>query len=193
MRIISAAAVLGLGMVGSALAQPDGQQPAGQTNERVKLRAQVVKLQVEIELLQLEHEADRAYLHDLMMTARKNDLIPVALSINGKAVVPDATMVPKTQEEWEALESTAMLGDEKAHEMWLKVNAAAEKAEKAGGDVRKAMEAAYKEVLDKRAKAGDPLQNHINRKKKDFSRQAAELAEKRLELADVEKRLNEAK
>jgi hypothetical protein len=43
------------------------------------------------------------------------------------------------------------------------------------------------------AKNGDPVQNHIDRKKKNFAIRATELAEKRLELAEVEKRLSEAR
>jgi hypothetical protein len=193
MRIIAAAVVLGIGMAGIALAQVNGQEPKRQSSEWAKLRAQVVKLQVEIELLQLEHDADRTVLLDLLQTARKNDLIPVALAIHGRVDVRDSNTAPKTAEEWNALETRAMMGDEKAHEMYMKVSEAVEKAEKKGEDVQEAMLAAWKELSDQRAKKGDPLQNHIDRKKKEFSRQAAELAEKRLELADVEKRLNEAK
>jgi hypothetical protein len=55
------------------------------------------------------------------------------------------------------------------------------------------MEAAYREFAVKRAKGGDALHIHIDRKKQEFAQQAAQLAEKRLALAEAEKRLNESK
>jgi hypothetical protein len=191
MRIISAAViVVGLGLVGITLAQQGGE---GQRDDKAKLPAQVVKLRTEVELLQLERDADREYLLDLMRSARQTDIIPVVLSKLGMADVPASMAVPKTMEEWTALERRAMMGDQKAHEAFVKLYEAGERAEKKGEDAGKAMEAAAKELSSRRAKDGDALQNHIDRKKKDFVRQAAELAEKRLELAEVEKRYNEAR
>jgi hypothetical protein len=61
--------------------------------------------------------------------------------------------------------------------------------EEAQGD-----EDAYRKALRESAKKQEAsVLAHIGRKKKDFARRAAELAEKRLELAEVEKRYNEAK
>jgi hypothetical protein len=192
-RIVSAAVVLGLGIVGIALAQQAGQRPENRESERAKLRAQVVKFRVDIEILELEHETDREYLLDLMRTAKKTDLIPIVLSKLGMADVPESMTVPKTMEEWTALERRAMMGDEKAHEAFVKLYEAGERAEKKGEDAGKAMEAAAKELSNKRGGGGDALHDNLNRKRQDFARQAAELAEKRLELAEIEKRYNEAK
>jgi hypothetical protein len=58
-RIIAAVVVFGLGIVGITLAQQPGAQPKQQAADKAALRAQVVKLRVEIELLQLDHDADR--------------------------------------------------------------------------------------------------------------------------------------
>ncbi len=59
MRIISAAVVLGLGIVGVTLAQQGGEE---RRNDKAERRIQVVRLGVEIELLQIEHEVDRGHL-----------------------------------------------------------------------------------------------------------------------------------
>ncbi len=192
-QIISAAIVLGLGIVGIAVAQQTGQKPKDRENERSTLRAQVVKLRVEIELLELDHETDREYLLDLMRTARKTDIIPIVLSKLGMADVPESMTVPKTMEEWTALERRAMMGDQKAHEAFVKLYEAGETANQKGADPVKAMEATAKELSIKRAQGGDGLHDHLLRKRQDFTRHAAELTEKRLELAEIEKRYNEAR
>jgi hypothetical protein len=77
--------------------------------------------------------------------------------------------------------------------MCTKVYAAAEKAKEKGEDELKAMTAAAEEVSRKIAKEGDRLQSYVDRKRKDFARLAAGLAEKRLELASVEKQYHETK
>jgi hypothetical protein len=192
-RIISAAVVLGLGFMGVTLAQQTGQRPQGDEGERPKLRARVVKLRVEIELLELGHATDREYLLDLMRTAKKTDIIPVVLSKLGMADVQESMTVPRTMEEWTALERRALLGDQKAHETFVKLYDAGERANQKGEDAGKAMEAAAKELSITRAKGGDALHDHLDRKRQDFARQASRLAEKRLELAEIEKRYNEAK
>lgn len=92
-----------------------------------------------------------------------------------------------------ALERRAMMGDQQAHEVFVKFYEAGEKANKDGYDAGKAMEAVAKELSSKRAKDGDPLRHHIEQKREDYTRQATELAEKRLELAEIEKRYNETR
>jgi hypothetical protein len=67
-RIIAATVVLSLGIVGITMAQHKGEQPKDQAGERAKLRARVVKLRVDIELLELEHDVDR----DDLLACMKN-------------------------------------------------------------------------------------------------------------------------
>ena len=192
-RVMSAAVVLTVAIVGIALAQQTGgKQPMAQASERPKLRGAVVKLQVEIELLQLEHDVAREMLLDLMRTASKSDTLELALSMMGMPKMQGSATVPKTEGEMSSLQVKAMMGDQKAVWTLKKLDEIAERAEKTGQDREKAMAAAAKE-LAKMPKDGDPVRNQLEIKRKDFARQATELAEKRLELAEVEKRYNDAR
>jgi hypothetical protein len=78
----------------------------------------------------------------------------------------------------------------KAREFLLKIEEVGEQAAKRGGDGIKAMESAVKELFERQAKDSDA---DLARKRNDFARQATKLAEKRLDLADAEKRYNETK
>jgi hypothetical protein len=69
-RIMTAVVVLGLGIVGIGLAQQPGAEPKPQAADKAALRAQAVKLRVEIELLQLDHDADRESLLNWMKGER---------------------------------------------------------------------------------------------------------------------------
>jgi hypothetical protein len=69
-RIMTAVVVLGLGIVGIALAQQPGAEPKPQAADKAALHAQAVKLRVEIELLQLDHDADRESLLNWMKGER---------------------------------------------------------------------------------------------------------------------------
>jgi hypothetical protein len=144
MRIISSSVVLGLGIVGIALAQQPRQQPQDRVSERAQLRARVVKLEVDVKLLQLDQEVDGRHLKSVMVQMR-------------------------TMEGFDAgvLEKDLALASEDRFGSGLGV---------VGLDETMARARTY-----------------IDRKRKDFARQAAELAEKRLELVDLEKRYNEAK
>lgn len=76
MRIISVAVVvLGLGIVGIALAQQAGQRPRSPAGEKERLRAQVARLQAEAEFQQMDHDVDTAFLKTLL-TNIKNDEEP---------------------------------------------------------------------------------------------------------------------
>jgi hypothetical protein len=188
-RLISVAIVLGLGIAGITLAQQPGEQPKQGARDRAKLRAQVVKLRAEIELLQLEHDADREYLRELLRSEKQTEMIPIVMSMTGTADVPGSAKapgsvsVPKTDKEWAELETKGMLGDQRAAELFRKLFLAGEEANKKGEDAQKAMEAVAKALSSK----GDVLQNYIDRKRKDFVKQAAELAEKQLSLAEAER------
>jgi hypothetical protein len=78
MRIISAGIVLGLGIVGITLAQQSGEQPKERRTDRAKLRVQVAKLRAEVEVLQLEHDADSDFLKKLMIDMKNFDTMEAA-------------------------------------------------------------------------------------------------------------------
>ena len=61
--------VLGLASGGSSVAQPPGEAPPPAT-KRAAIRAEAIRLGVELELLQLEQEVDRSSLLDLMRQFR---------------------------------------------------------------------------------------------------------------------------
>jgi hypothetical protein len=177
-RIISAAVVLGLGIVGITLAQQNGEQPKDQVSGKAKLRAEVVKLRVEIELLQLDHDADR----DNLLARMKNMKQAEFMGSSQPGVVGMMGL--------EMLEMRTLMGDAEAgravEEAQKEIARAVEKGEDTGVIGQKAMEKVVK-------KQAEGIRGYIDRKRKDYARQAAELAEKQLELAEVEKRYKEAK
>jgi hypothetical protein len=155
MRIISAAVVLGLGFVGITLAQSKDQ-----ASERAKLRAQVINLRVDIELLELEHDADRADLLEIMKGIRMSE--------------------SKSPEELQEAVLGSLLLTEDPKSLGKPVEKEREKE----------MQNLVNEAIKKRTVEMKALGD---RKRKDYAKQAAELAEKRLDLAEVEKRYNQAK
>jgi hypothetical protein len=150
MRIISAAVVLGLGLglVGITLARQTG---AGRRDDKAELRTQVVKLRVEIELLQIEHEVDGEHLKAVMAEMRTLEAYDAGvlrrMQIDDLKKIADATG------------TTFSSG--------------------VADDLLK--------------KSRETARTYIDCKRKDYAKQGAELAEKRLELADLEKRYNEAR
>ncbi len=175
MRIISAVAVLGLGIVGISLAQPPGE---GRGNEGAKLRSQVARLRAEVELLELEHAVDIDIVKKLMTDVKNLDMMTAS-----KGAI---------KEQLEALAKGPMKE---------RVEAAKRQMEKfkeeglslprflTGGIVDQDLEEQL--GLDEAtAKVSRPI---LQRLEKEFVQKTAELNEKRLELAEVEKRYNETK
>jgi homoserine dehydrogenase len=159
MRIISVAVVLGLGIVGSTLARQIGEQPKAQASERAKLRAQVVKLRVDIELLEFEHDAARAEILEITKSIR-------ALESEG---------VQEQMKQLAFSQLTLTADSETLKNM-------------SGKENEKKMEDAFKSTFK------DEVVNtkvSRDRNRNDYAKQAAELAEKRLELAEIEKRYSE--
>lgn len=148
MRIISVVVVLGLGVVGITRAQQPGER------DKAKLSAQVVKLRVEIELLELDHDADRAHLLDMMKGIRK----------------------------YEA-SSPEQVRQAVAASMYFRMPLE-ESREGQEGRTPDVDETIKKEVEAARA--------FVNRKRKDYAKQATELAEKRLKLEEAEKQYRKA-
>jgi hypothetical protein len=161
MRVISVAVVLGLGIVGIALAQQAGQQPKEQTKERMRLRDQVVKLRVEIELLELDHDAAKAEFLEIKKDIRELESEGAQKQLGEMA-----------------LAQMMLTGGDQA------LGTLAKKGAKGEKEIQDLVESTLKEQIVK-AKA------ERDSKRKDYASQAAILAEKRLELAEVEKRYNE--
>ena len=155
-RIIAAMVVLGLGIVGITLAQQPGAQPKPQAADKAALRAQVVKLRVEIELLQLDHDADRDSLVNWMNGER--------MGPGGMAGMALETML-------------ATMGNAEAIKTMEEGQKQIAKAKEKGED---------EEALTRRVLA-EAVKKQIDPMKKNYAKQAAELAEKRLQLDAVEK------
>lgn len=189
MRIISAAFVLGLGIVGITLAQQTGERPKDQAGEKGKLRAQVVKLRLEIELLELDHDAERDNFLACLKRVKQTEFLgngqPGPAGTLGLGMLGMRAFVGEAE-----LGIRAFMGDPEAgraiEELAKEMARADEKGEDAGAAERNMVERALE-------KQDDGVRVYLDRKKKDYARQAAELAEKRLDLAEVEKRYNEAK
>ena len=155
-RIIAAVVVLGLGIVGITLAQQPGAQPKPQAADKAALRAQVVKLRVEIELLQLNHDADRDNLLSWMKGER--------MGPGGMAGMALETML-------------GMMGNAEATKTIEEGEKLIAKAKEKGED---------EEALTRRVLA-EAVKKQIDPMKKNYAKQAAEMAEKRLQLDAVEK------
>lgn len=166
MRMLSTAAVtvVGLGLVGIALAQPPGGRSKEQ-GEKATLRGQVARLRAEVELLQTEHDVDRDLLKKLMTDVKNLEgLASVKASAEPQLKSMPAQAPPEVLQGMPFGEAIAKRLQEDA------------KAEDA--------------LLDATAKLSRPL---LDRLKKEFVKKAAELDEKRLELAEVEKAYNKAR
>ena len=156
-RIIAAVVVLGLGIVGITLAQ----QPKPQAADKAALRARVVKLRVEIERLQLDHDADRDNLLNWMKGER--------MGPEGMAGLALETML-------------GMMGNAEATKTMEEGTKLIPKAKEKDDD---------EEALTRRVMA-EAVKKQIDPMKKSYAKQAAELAEKRLQLDAVEKQYLEA-
>ncbi len=154
--IIAAVVVLGLGFVGITLAQQPAAQPKPQAADKAALRAQVVKLRVEIELLQLDHDADR----DNLLNWLKGERI----GPGGMAGLALETML-------------GMMGNAEATKTMKEGEKLIAKAKEKGED---------EEALTRRVLT-EAVKKQIDPMKKKYAKQAAELAEKRLQLDAVEK------
>ncbi len=154
--IIAAVVVLGLGFVGITLAQQPAAQPKPQAADKAALRAQVVKLRVEIELLQLDHDADRDNLLNWMKGERMGPGAMAGLALETMLGMMGNAEATKTMKEGEKL-----------------IAKAKEKGEDEEALTRRVLTEAVKKQID-------PM-------KKKYAKQAAELAEKRLQLDAVEK------
>ena len=179
MRIISAAVVLGLGIVGITLAQQSGEQLKEQPTDRAKLRVQVAKLRAEVEVLQLEHDADSDFLKKLMIDMKNFDTMEAA---KGPMKEQMEALLGPMKEQMEALKRL----------MEAKKAAVVEGVPPAPGALALPQDDFNKmfSADEATAKVARPI---LERLKKEFVKKATELNEKRLELVDVEKRYNEAK
>ncbi len=183
MRIIAAAVVLGLGIVGMALAQQAGQQSKDRVGEKAKLRAQVARLRAEVEFLELEHGVDANMLREIMKDVKNADLMasmkgPIkeyaktvaersTTETSKKAKAPVATVIGPS----------AVIGLEGPPEP-VHVPVPDE---------------LYNMAFDESDAMARLARPAIERLKKEFVQKAAELAEKRLELAELENRYSEAR
>lgn len=156
LRIIAVVIGLGLGIVGITLAQQSGAQPNRHAVDKAALRAQVVKLHVEIELLQLDHDADRDNLLTWMKGERLGGGGMTGMALETMIGTMGNAEAIKTMEEGEKLIATA----------------------KAKGE--------NEEALGRRVLA-EAVRKQIDPMRKNYAKQAAELAEKRLQLDAVEK------
>src|SRR5262249_28273766 len=138
-------------VVGIALAQQTGEQRKQQVNDEARLRAEVVKVRVEIELLQLEHEVELGHVKSAMAELKN-------LEGFGEGALPilRADFETKVQQNNRARFSLEFIEDE--------------------------MKSSREEA-----------RRYVDRKKKDFARQAEKLAGKRFDLEDLEKQYHDAK
>jgi hypothetical protein len=155
-RFIAAVVVLGLGLVGITLAQQPGAQPKPRAADKAALHDEVVKLRVEIELLQLEHDADRESLLAWMKGERIGTVGMAGFAIETMLSTMGNAEATKAMEEGEKL-----------------IAKAKEKGEDGEAIGRRVLSEAVKKQID-------PM-------RKNYAKQAAELAEKRLQLDAVER------
>lgn len=175
MRIISAVAVVCLGVVGIGLAQPPGE---GRGDDRAKLRTRVAELRAEIELLQLEHDVEVDLLKKLMTDMKNLDMLAASKGamkeqLEALAKGPLKGRVEEAKRQMEALKES---GSPLAQFL-------------AGGNMGQDLDAELS--LDEAT--GNLCRPILERWRKEFIQRTTGLNEKRLELAEAEKRYNEAK
>lgn len=154
-RILALGVVVGLGAVTIALAQQSGpsqQVPAG----RDALRAQVAKLRAEVELLQLEHDADVGILKPLTV-----DMRSIGAMEEGR---------PHILRELQAFRTKAGAGED------------------VGSD-----EGELNKEMDVNKATADAIRPIYERLRKAFLRETAELNQKKLELVELERKLDIAR
>jgi hypothetical protein len=161
MGIISTTVVLGVGLLGVTLAQQgDREEPR---TDREEQRSQVAKLRAEVDLLELEHQANAGILTKLMTDIRNWDSM-------------EAVKGPM-QEQMKALKQEVPTPATVFPHLFP--------GYADGGDIDK------QSLVDEAAiKAARPLQDRL---RKEFLQEATRLNEKRLRLAAAEKRYSEAK
>ena len=168
LRIISAAVVIGLGIVGIALAQQGERQPKDPPVNKAKLRAQVAKLRAEVDVLQLEHDADSEFLKKMMIEMKDHESMEAAKGPAKEQM--EAALECQTQDV-DAARGVTASGAAGAFPM-------------------------LEHEIDKMADAGAALAKVarpiLERFKKEFVQKATALYEKRLELVDLEKQYSEA-
>lgn len=185
MRVIAAVVVLGLGGVTGIRAQQPAAAPrkSGPT-EKANLRSRLITMQAELALMELEQEADKAHLLKAMTAIRE-----------AEAMTPEQAMV-----------ATEMVLSAASADFQNRESAREQARQKklqglSGEDAMRALEETRREIDDARKrdisdtikKNADTAKAYIDRKKRDYFRQAEEIAKKRLELSELEKRYNDAK
>ena len=161
---------VGLGLAGLALAQQPGERPTSGAALKAQLRSRVIKLRAEVDVLQVDHDAERESLVAWLKTFKQPEYMgavqPGVPTQLGMMMVETNLFTGKTTDakEWEEL-ANKYAGNEKGF-----LNAVAEKAKKQEETVR----------------------TSVARKRADYAHQAAELAEKRLDLEDLETQYRKA-
>jgi hypothetical protein len=169
--------------VANAWQQRVGNESKNQRGSRVS-RAQVIELRAALEVLELEHEAEKSLLLDRM----KSNLSIEAMSSKQLAdssqmsLYLDVEFQERTEaRERERQKRISALGTQAEHaEKSPQINLEYDEANKRDMDetIKRAMRAA---------------KDDLSRRKRQYLRHAKEIADKRLELAEVEKRHNSAK
>jgi hypothetical protein len=168
-RVMTAAVVLGLAVAGITLAQQTSHPPKDGASEAKKLRERVVKLRVEIDLLELDHEALRAELFQIVKEIHE-------LESDG------------SQEQLKSLARAGLMlgGGAEAIAKVLGTDGVDGATKKVQDAVDTAAKETFKEEVAKTRASRD-------RKRSDYARQAAQLAEKRLDLVEAERRYEAAR
>jgi hypothetical protein len=195
-RIISSVVILGLGIAGVTLAQQEGERSKPQAGGKAKLRARMVALRADVELLQLDHEADKALLLEATKGMRKlEDASPAQLRLMAES---SDYFDPEPRNKREAAQQKVL--NKKlleavrpqdpdggppsiSNDEWQKLVDQAEQ-EKQELRERELDEAAKRMIDDARAR--------LSAKRKSFVKQATDLAEMRLDLKALEKQYREA-
>jgi hypothetical protein len=177
MRIIAAVTVVGLGIVGITLAQQSGEDSRKNNS---KLRAQVARLRAEVEVLQLQHDADSDILKKLMTDVRNVDCIEAVKGPIKEQM--EALLKGPMKEQIEILNGQIQA-------LKAPINTQLPGAPGASIPLQEDLNKMFT-VDEAMVKVGRPL---LERLKKEFVQKATEMNEKRLELAEVEKRYNQAR
>jgi hypothetical protein len=182
--------VLGIAVLSGAVTtftwarQQSGDQRGSHRPVKPESRAQLIELRAALDLLELEHDAEKAHLLGRMQSMLELEAMSPTQLVEATEIAMSVDSEAQ-EREWER---------EKARNKKIEALKTVEEFEKASPQINREREEARKrDVDDTIKKKVSSAKAYLDRRKAEYLRYARELAEKRLELAAAEKRYSDAR
>ena len=180
-RVVRAIGVLILVSATVTLArQQSGVQRGGQPAEKANLRSRVIKINADLDLLQLEHEADKAHMLGVMKALRDFE----AMSEKQLIEATNLSMFFHIQD------GAREVAREEALRKKLEAARPGE-LDRVSQEIDREREEGKKQDIKNTINSQvNAAKAYIESRKKEYLRRAADIADKRIELAEAEKQFN---